>query len=119
MSHVTDPPILFLLTDQGRVEYVDLVTCIEGGYFCGGEPLMGVENVTGFTGAEEPGYGGSYVFAQCKDGSTIDLAEALAEHRQALSGDGVLHRFALIESGYDGSILLDEADPLEEDFVLR
>lgn len=36
-----------------------------------------------------------------------------------VDGDGVLHRFALIESGYDGSILLDEADPVEEDFVLR
>ena len=36
-----------------------------------------------------------------------------------VDGNGVLHRFALIESGYDGSILLDEADPLEEDFVLR
>lgn len=81
MDGLNDPPILFLLTDQGRVEYVDLVACMRGGYLCGGGPLMWVENVTGLTGAEEPGYSGSHVFAQCKDGSKEDLSEALTESR--------------------------------------
>lgn len=86
MARVNDPPILFLLTDQGRVEYVDLISCIEGDYFCGGGPLIGVENVTGFTGPDgtAPGRGGSCAYAALKDGSKVDLAEALAKSRQAL-----------------------------------
>lgn len=87
MKNVTDPPILFLLTDQGRVEYIDLVSCIRGGYFCGGGPLVEVADVTGFTGAPESGYGGSYCFAACKDGSTVDLADALAKERLELPYD--------------------------------
>lgn len=86
MARLNDPPILFLLTDQGRVEYMDLVACIKGGYLCGGGPLIGVEHVTGFTGPDEtgPGRGGSCAYAACKDGSKVDLAEALAESRQAV-----------------------------------
>lgn len=86
MARANDPPVLFLLTDQGRVEYVDLVSCIQGGYFCGGGPLIGVEHATGFIGPDEtgPGRGGSYAYAACKDGSKVDLAEALAESRRAV-----------------------------------
>ena len=36
-----------------------------------------------------------------------------------VDGNGNLRRFALIESGYDGSILLEEADPDCFEFVLR
>ncbi len=36
-----------------------------------------------------------------------------------VDGSGNLRRFALVQSGYDGSILLDEADPDESEFVLR
>lgn len=87
MTSLADPPILFLLTDRGRVEYVDLVSCMRGGYLCGGGPLIGVENVKRFTLEQAPGYGGAAVFAQCADGSKVDLADALAESRQALPED--------------------------------
>lgn len=86
MARANDPPILFLLTDQGRVEYVDLVACMRGGYFCGGGPLAGVENAAGFTGPDEtgPGRGGAYAYAACQDGSKVDLAQALAEDHTSL-----------------------------------
>ena len=32
--------------------------------------------------------------------------------------NGDLRRFALVQSGYDGSVLLDEADPRETQFIL-
>lgn len=35
-----------------------------------------------------------------------------------VDGGGNLRRFALVQSGYDGSVLLDEADPLETQFIL-
>ena len=35
-----------------------------------------------------------------------------------VDGDGDLRRFALVQSGYDGSVLLKEADPNETQFIL-
>lgn len=35
-----------------------------------------------------------------------------------VDGGGNLRRFALVQSGYDGSVLLDEADPNETQFIL-
>lgn len=40
-----DEPFVFLLTEEGRVEYINVLACLEGGTFCGGGPLLGVENV--------------------------------------------------------------------------
>ena len=36
-----------------------------------------------------------------------------------VDGGGYLRRFALVQSGYDGSVLLEEADPQESEFILR
>lgn len=35
-----------------------------------------------------------------------------------VDGGGNLRRFALVQSGYDGSVLLEETDPLETQFIL-
>ena len=35
-----------------------------------------------------------------------------------VDGGGNLRRFALVQSGYDGSVLLEEADPNETQFIL-
>ena len=35
-----------------------------------------------------------------------------------VDGGGDLRRFALVQSGYDGSVLLEEADPNETQFIL-
>ena len=40
-----DEPFVFLLTEEGRVEYINVLACLEGGTFCGSGPLLGVENV--------------------------------------------------------------------------
>ena len=39
-----DAPYVFLLTEEGRLEYINVLACLEGGTFCGGGPLLGVEN---------------------------------------------------------------------------
>ena len=36
-----DEPFVFLLTQEGWVEYIDVLSCLSCGYFCGG-PLLGV-----------------------------------------------------------------------------
>lgn len=40
-----DEPFVFLLTEEGRVEYINVLACLEGGTFCGGGPLLGAEDV--------------------------------------------------------------------------
>ena len=44
---------VFLLTQEGRVEYIDVLSCLSCGYFCGGL-LMGVTNVKAFDLDDEP-----------------------------------------------------------------
>lgn len=46
-------PFVFLLTQEGRVEYIDVLSCLSCGYFCGGL-LMGVTNVKAFDLDDEP-----------------------------------------------------------------
>ncbi|SFJ05360.1 hypothetical protein SAMN02910435_01269 [Ruminococcaceae bacterium D5] len=38
-----DVPYVFLLTEEGRVEYINALACLECGYFCGSGPLLGVD----------------------------------------------------------------------------
>ena len=47
-------PFVFLLTQEGRVEYIDVLSCLSCGYFCGGGPVLGVTNVKAFDLDDEP-----------------------------------------------------------------
>lgn len=49
-----DEPFVFLLTQEGRVEYIDVLSCLSCGYFCGGGPVLGVTNVKAFDLDDEP-----------------------------------------------------------------
>ena len=49
-----DEPFVFLLTEEGRVDYIDILPCLQSGYFCGG-PLLGVANVKDLTQSSADG----------------------------------------------------------------
>ena len=49
-----DEPFVFLLTQEGWVEYIDVLSCLSCGYFCGGGPVLGVTNVKAFDLDDEP-----------------------------------------------------------------
>lgn len=70
-----DMPYVFLLTCEGRVEYVDVTACLYG-YFCAGGPLFGVEDVKDFTtDIDENGY--QWVYAITGNGEKIDLTDCI------------------------------------------
>ena len=50
----TDEPFVFLLTKEGRVEYINVLACLRGGYFCGSGPMLGVTNIKAFDLDDEP-----------------------------------------------------------------
>lgn len=67
-----DWPYVFLLTREGRVEYVDIVKCLKCGYFCAGGPLLGVEDVMDFTtDIDENGL--QWIYAITGSGEQIEL----------------------------------------------
>lgn len=77
-------PYVFLLTDAGRVECVDVISGLRGGYFCASGPLIGVEDAVSFTAGTDK-YGYETVYAVCGDGSPVDLAPYISALRNALS----------------------------------
>lgn len=69
-----DCPYVFLLTKEGRVEYVDIMKCIACGYFCAGGPLLGVEDVKDFsTDTDENGL--RWIYAETGSGERIELTD--------------------------------------------
>ena len=74
-------PYVFLLTEEGRVEYINVIECLNAGYFCASGPLLGVADVTDFekdrTGTDESEAGYQTIYAVTKDGERIDLDESI------------------------------------------
>ena len=72
-------PYLFLRTEDGTLEYVDLFRCVRyETYVCGG-PLYGISGVTAFSAGIEQKTDYSYatVYAQDVSGKTHDLLETV------------------------------------------
>ncbi|MGM9606350.1 MAG: hypothetical protein ACI3XJ_02485 [Oscillospiraceae bacterium] len=85
-------PYVFLLTDAGRVEYVDVLTCLKGGYFCAGGPLMGLEGVASFAcGLADDGT--ETVYASCFSGERVDVTSLIIED-QTVMYDSFLNDWA-------------------------
>lgn len=84
-----DSPYVFLLTEEGRVEYIDVITCLKGCYFCAGGPLLGVDGVKSFDANIDYDNGAYTVYAILEDGSSVNLAPLLEIDRQSL-GDPYL-----------------------------
>lgn len=64
---------IFLLTKEGRVEYVDVTSGLKGGYFCASGPLAGVEGVQDFLEVGAENNDGPTVYAVYKNGKKVDL----------------------------------------------
>ena len=69
-------PYLFLLTEEGRVEYINVMGCLYAGYFCANGPLLGAAQVKDFElGENEIGY--QMIYAVTGSGERIDLSEMI------------------------------------------
>ena len=69
-------PYLFLLTEEGRVEYINVMGCLYAGYFCANGPLLGAAQVKDFElGENEIGY--QMIYAVTGSGERIDLNEMI------------------------------------------
>ncbi len=80
-----ETPWLFLLTSEGRVEYVDLSAGLATGYFCAGGPLLGLDiwPIVDFT--EELDYSGfPTVYGVGQEGQTVDLLALIEAERHIL-----------------------------------
>lgn len=65
-----DEPFVFLLTEEERVDYIDVLPCLQSGYFCGG-PLLGVANVKYLTQSSADGL--PVICAVTKSGEQVGL----------------------------------------------
>lgn len=69
-------PYIFLLTEEGRVEYVNVMDCLYAGYFCASGPLLEAAQVKDFErGENEIGY--QMIYAVTESGERIDLSEMI------------------------------------------
>lgn len=69
-------PYIFLLTEEGRVEYINVMDCLYAGYFCASGPLLGAAQVKDFErGENEIGY--QMIYAVTGSGERIDLSEMI------------------------------------------
>ena len=74
-------PYVFLLTDAGTVEYVNLLEGLTAGFLCDGGPLGGVSNIVSFESGKVDEDYGSYqtVFAVDKSGGRHDLSGPVSD----------------------------------------
>lgn len=119
----TDEPFVFLLTEEGRVDYIDVLPCLRGGYFCGGGPLPGVANVKDLT--QPSGDGLPDICAVTETGERMGLWDIVAFQRytmgyelmncdwcgsQSVSGTQVSYSLTLMDGNGD-NFLLTSYDP--------
>ena len=79
-------PYLFLLTEEGRVEYINVMGCLYAGYFCANGPLMGAAQVKDFElGENEIGY--QMIYAVTGSGERIDLSEMIWDNMGNIAYD--------------------------------
>ena len=79
-----EAPYVLLLTTEGRVEYMDVLTCMQAGYCCASGPLLGAKDVRSFTtDTDENGLQG--VYAVTGSGEKIDLYDLIDADRHSMS----------------------------------
>lgn len=79
-------PYLFLLTEEGRVEYINVKGCLYAGYFCANGPLLGAAQVKDFElGENEIGY--QMIYAVTGSGERIDLSEMIWDNMGNIAYD--------------------------------
>jgi len=72
-------PYLFLLTDEGHVEYVDIIKgYVNSGTLCAGGPISGLPEIESFTD------GKNTVYAVSENGTKYNLKEYLEEQQTAM-----------------------------------
>ena len=67
-------PYIFLLTQEGRVEYFNIIAGLMSGYFCCRGPLLGVADVVDFELVND-GYGCPDAFVVTRSGERISLED--------------------------------------------
>ena len=76
-------PYVFLLTREGRVEAIDVLSCLWGNYFCGSGPILGISNGMKLV----RGGDGSYdVTVLTEDGKEVSLCDSVFSLREVLTG---------------------------------
>lgn len=75
---------VFLLTETGRVEYVDVFPCMSGNYYCASAPIVGLNEVQDFEEGQDAN-GLKTMYAVRTDGSKVDLGECILEQGQNVS----------------------------------
>lgn len=95
-------PYVFLLTKEGRVEYIDVLACLRGGYFCASGPLLGVDDVKNFTSdSDENGF--PSVYAMNGNGERMELNQFIEADQHTMSdsliGDWGCSRTVSMEDG--------------------
>lgn len=80
----SDAPYVFLLTEDGRGEYIDVLTCLRARYFCASGPLFGVEDVKKFT-SDSDDNGVWNVYAVARNGEKKDLRGLIEVDQHSMS----------------------------------
>lgn len=83
---MADAPYVFLLTEEGRVECIDVLECLTSGYFCGCGPILGAEDVVDFELATDE-LDLSLVYAVTGSGERVDLRDLADFQRYTLPED--------------------------------
>ena len=104
-------PYIFLLTKEGRVEYIDVLACLRGEYFCAGGPLLGVDDVKDFTAASDDD-GSQSIYALTGNGEKVELDQFIAtdQHNMDISFTG--------DWGFSRTVSMDGGSSYEEFFSL-
>lgn len=71
-------PYVFLLTQEGRVEYFNIIAGLRSGYFCCRGPLLGVADVVDFELVND-GYGCPDAFVVTRSGERIALEDLVVQ----------------------------------------
>ena len=69
----------------GRVEYVDVMTCLRYGYFCAGGSLLGAEDVKDFSSDSDEN-GLRWVYAMTGSGERIELHDLIEADQLSMAG---------------------------------
>lgn len=77
-----DELFVFLLTEEGRVEYIDVLSCLSCGYFCGGGPLLGEADVKDLVQSSADGL--PDVWAVTKSGEKVGLWDTVSFQRYTI-----------------------------------
>lgn len=74
-------PYVFLLTQEGRVEYFNIIAGLMSGYFCCRGPLLGVADVVDFELVND-GYGCPDAFVVTRSGERIALEDLVVQQER-------------------------------------